>query len=167
MAARLKECGVTLDISGATRTGNMFAWSNFSRLPALSLTGFTATHANYSATMFSTCQNLISIEKIIVTNLIQYYNMFAGCKNLQDIKFEGAIAYSIDFKDCKKLTAESVTSIINTLSSDVTGQTVTFSKAALKSAFGVEITSDSDIPADNDFYDLRWSKPNWTFGYSN
>lgn len=165
LVKRLKECGATLDISSATRTGNMFAWSDFKSLPAIDLTGFTASHANYTNAMFSNCTQLISIEKLIVTDKIFYSNMFAGCKKLQEIEFEGVIVNSLSFGDSSDLNKKSINSTVNALSPTVTGQSITLSKQAVNNAFGINVDDASTFPEGSEYYNLRYSKSNWTFNY--
>ena len=123
--------------------------------------------AGYYAYAFNDCFRLHTIEILRVTKDCIFATAFRSCEALKDITIEGEIGFSFDLHWSPLLTKKSINSIVTHLSDTATGQTVTFKKAALKSAFGVEITSDTDIPTDNEFYTLRWSKPNWTFGYSN
>lgn len=96
---------------------------------------------------------LETIEKLIVHDALLYSTPFAGVSKLKNITIEGNIGNSIDFKDCP-LVHESIVSIVNALSSTVTGKTLTLSKTAVISAFG---SVDS-----TEWQTLVTSKPNWT-----
>lgn len=80
------------------------------------------------AYMFCNCSSLITIPKLHLTNTVeQYYdennmttytcfvNTFAGCANLENITIQGYINHNIDFKDCTKLTHDSLMSILTAL----------------------------------------------------
>ena len=69
-------------------------------------------------------------------------NIFFECPAIEDVEFvPNTIKISIAFDVyglCTKLTKASLTSIINGLSPDVTGQTVTISQTAVNNAFTTE-----------------------------
>lgn len=96
----------------------------------LSPTSTSATMWNY---MFSGGRNLKRIQKI-VTKLNQIYtSTFSNCLELEEIRFAPydeasgiGIGNDISFADSPKLTKESIESIFNALSDDVTGKTATF-----------------------------------------
>ncbi len=80
------------------------------------------------AYMFAGCTSLVTIPNLYLTNTVeQYYdenntqtyacffNTFAGCVNLENITIQGYINHNINFKDCAKLTHDSLMSIINAL----------------------------------------------------
>lgn len=63
-------------------------------------------------------------------------NMFISCINLEEVTFEGEIGQSgIDLKRSTKLNRASIESLINCLSKDATGQSLTLSKTAVNNAF--------------------------------
>ena len=90
---------------------------------------------------------------------------FGTARSLKDIEFvENSINMSIDFQYSTNLTTASLTSIINGLNADVTGQTLTLSKTAVNNAFGIDI---DDVWTWTDEWNiLRDSKSNWTFSYA-
>ena len=78
-----------------------------------------------------------------------------GADALEDIEFvPNTIKISIDFYWCAKLTKASLTSIINGLSADTSGLTVTLSKTAVNNAFGGTDSAE--------WLELVAIKPNWT-----
>ena len=91
-----------------------------------------------------------------------FYNTFYYCNRLTDLTItEGSeIAASIDLK-YSPLSKASIESVVAALSTNVTGQTVTFKKAAVDTAFetaeGVADGSTSDA-----WLALTATKENWT-----
>ena len=107
-------------------------------------------------------------ELVLVNDTTFATSSFGQCVSLEEVNIsgEGKILTTFTLQYSKYLKKDSIISIVDALSPNVAGQTLTISKTALKSAFGIEITSDADIPTDNDFYKVRHSKSNWTFAYS-
>ena len=58
---------------------------------------------------------LKNIRKLIVTEATNFSVAFQNCADLENITFEGVIGNSIDFRQCKKLSADSINSIITHL----------------------------------------------------
>ena len=75
---------------------------------------------------FAHCIRLNTIQKLVVSEDITYNGMFSGCTALENITIEGVIGNDIDFKDCSKLTHESLMSIINALKDFTTLKNVTY-----------------------------------------
>lgn len=73
---------------------------------------------------FAHCIRLNTIQKLVVSEDITYNGMFSGCTALENITIEGVIGNDIDFKDCSKLTHDSLMSIINALKPLVTYEEV-------------------------------------------
>ncbi len=90
---------------------------------------------------------------------------FTGCTALENITVSGSIQISLVFTPCKLLSKASIESIINALSATTSGLTVTFSKEAVDNAFGIDIDDESTYPEGSEYYNLRYSKSNWTFSY--
>ena len=86
-------------------------------------------------------------------------NFFMECYALEDVEFvPNTIKLSIDFDwqgRCTKLSKASITSIINGLSADTSGNTVTLSKTAVNNAF-----------TDDEWATLIATKSNWTISLS-
>jgi hypothetical protein len=78
---------------------------------------------------------------------------------LKDIRFkEGTVGISLQFNDCKSLSAESYDSIMQGLSSTATGQTLTLTKyATVKATYNAKYGDAWDI--------LTAEKTNWTIAY--
>lgn len=101
--------------------------------------------------------------------------LFKTCRELEEAYFEGEIGRSFSISDCTKLKRASIESIINHLSDNVSGKTLTLSKIAVDNAFvwygghtdeNGEWVEDSYAGTEkgggNEWYPLADSKPNWT-----
>lgn len=134
LSQRLKECGVVLDTSKATSLAQMFNYTCFTELPAISFESATATAANDIRDVFANNPYLETIEKIIVTENTYYRTWFAGATNLKNVTFEGVIGQNgLDFSSCTKLSKASLLNIISCLK-DFNGtdtRTITFGAANL------------------------------------
>lgn len=80
-------------------------------------------NSNYT---FLSCNNLVTIRKLIVTEATTVHTQsFGGCNNLENITIEGVIACNnFNFQAAKKLSHDSLMSIINALqdkSADTSG----------------------------------------------
>lgn len=100
--------------------------------------------------MFSQCSTLHTVKKLIVRENATYSNTFYNCNVLANITFEGVIGQSINFQ-YSPLTKESITNVIEHLSSTASGKTCTFKKTAKEAAF----TAD-------EWATLIATKTNWT-----
>lgn len=81
--------------------------------------------------------DLKTIRKIICEETVNLYKAFEYTYALENITFEGSIGGSdIDFQWSTKLTKASILSIVNALSVNVTGRTLTLSQTAVDNAFG-------------------------------
>ena len=158
--------GTKLNTSKAVNITQIFSECGISHLSELDFLGVNTSTNSYMNNVFDGSKALIWIEKIVTSQAMTYNNWFKNCTALEHVIFDGEIGNDISFADSKKLDKASIESIVNTLSGSVTGKTVTLSKTAIKNEFGIEISVDADIPTDNEFYDLRWSKANWSFSYS-
>ena len=105
------------------------------------------------SSMFESATQLHTIRKIIMSESITMglTSAFKNASSLKNITIEGIIGNSINFQWCP-LTKESITSVVNALSSTTTGQTVTFKKTAKEAAF-----------TDDEWSALIANKTNWTF----
>lgn len=157
--------GVELDTSNMTSCAYMFQSCSSSKIPPIDITKVTSQYnMNY---MFGTCPSLVTIEKLIVSESTPYHSaMFTGTKILQNVIFEGTIAKGgLDLSSCTKLSKESITSIINALSSTTSGLTITLSKTAVNNAFDINVDDATTYPEGSEYYNLRHSKDNWTISY--
>ena len=118
---------------------------------------------------FAWCTELTKIAKITVDANTILSNAFVNCFKLKDITFEGEIGNDINFKWSTKLTKASIESIINHLSSAVSGKTLTLSKTAVETAFEVypaDYDGDGKTDAwigngEEEWYELITPKSNW------
>lgn len=95
---------------------------------------------------------LETIRELRVAANTDYPNAFMNCSALKNIVITGTVGKSISFQFSPLLTKESIMSVFNALSTDVTGQTVTFSKRAVDAAFTTE-----------EWEALTATKTNWTY----
>jgi hypothetical protein len=100
---------------------------------------------------FQNCTALHTLSLRLSGKITTYADAFVGCSSLKNLTIEGVIGTSINFQ-WSPLSKESITSVINALSSSVTGQTATFKKSAKEAAF----TAD-------EWSALIEDKTNWTF----
>lgn len=165
---RLIDCGVTLDTSGVTSGNYMFCFcSVLTHLPSISLLGLTDQVSN----MFADNKVMIEVEKIILKDdgSTTFVNWFNNCNALTTIAFEGVIGQNINFQWSTKLTRASMESIVNHLAgtdTDISGKTLTLSRAAVDEAFRGISAGDftTIVPGSSslDWFNLEMSKPNWT-----
>lgn len=155
LRARLRECGVTLDLSHATRFANLFAYGAFTVLPTVDLSGFQNESEEYSTGMFRCCRLLYRIEKLIVNPLVWYTNAFEQCYALQDLTVEGEIGNSIDLHWSSGLTTKSIKSVFAALSGSVKNKTLTLAEHTKRQFIGNTGDTDKQWEA------LVASKSNW------
>ncbi len=116
---------------------------------------------------FYWAKNLQRIRKLIITENTTFKSSFTDCNALISIdEIEGAIGQTISFKNSTLLNKSSIENVINALSDETDGLTVTFSKEAVNNAFGIDIDDESTYPEGSEYYNLRYSKSNWTFAYN-
>ena len=106
-------------------------------------------NANYA---FNNAKELKTIRKMIVRSNVTYASTFVGATALESVTFDGVIGNNITFVDCEKLSKESITNIIEHLSSEASGKNLTFSQVAKEAAF-----------TEDEWNALIATKPNWTF----
>lgn len=153
LEARMRECGVTLDLSGAANCSSVFSSSRITVIPELTL----GRGVTFTSTMFSECSRLHTIRKITLSDgfNVEFNTTFTNCTALENIVFDGIIPKNINMQWCTKLSKASITSIINALSTTATGQTVTLSATAVNNAFDGGSTGD-------EWLNLIATKNNWT-----
>ena len=152
----LSECGVEMDLGNNNSGTYLFYSTKFSELPDLNL--------SKCVTLQYTFQNSTLLKKTgtikLPNNPSAYYAPFSGCSALSDISFEGNFIYSISFQWCP-LNKASITSVVNALSSTVTGQTLTLSLSAVNTAFETS-SGAADGSTSAEFAALVATKTNWT-----
>jgi hypothetical protein len=154
LTEHLKALGIKLDTSKATAVDYLFYSSSISAVPAIStisapeLTGIFA---------YST---VVNIEKLILKSdgSQTFAVAFQGAYNIITLTIEGVIGQNgFDIHWSTKLSKESIISIINALSSTVSGKTITLSKTAVNTAFSM-----TDGNPSQEWSNLIATKSNWT-----
>ena len=115
---------------------------------------------------FFNCYLINTIEKITVAETTKFANVFDYCHRLTNITFDGVIGQSgLDFH-WSSLSKASIENIINHLSLTATGKSITLPKAAINTAFNINLDDETTYPEGSEYYVLRHSKDNWTINYS-
>lgn len=162
LAQDLRNCNVVFDTSNCENFDEMFQESKVTYLPTIDM-----RKAIYTKYTFRSCPNLVSIEKLIASSKTNYNSYcFNGCTNLVQVIFEGEIAKSgLNLQWSTKLDRDSIKSIINALSSTTNGLSITLSKTAVNTAFGIDVDDATTWGEGTEYYNLRHSKDNWTISY--
>lgn len=154
LEAKLEELGIGL-YGFINSTTHMFQEANISVVPELDFSN--AKSFDYL------CNNskIQTFRKIKVSASTKYTSNFTNCSELENITFEGTIGQNgLNFQWSKKLSKESITSIINCLSTTTTGLTITLSLTSVGLAFASE-EGGNDGDESNEWNELVLSKPNW------
>ena len=140
--------GVVLDFSQATAMRNLFSGAYITRIGVVDTRSCTTLN-----NLFGYCSNLRAIDKLILKEdgSQSFTNLFISPTNVTNITIEGVIGKNgFNIGACIYLSKDSVTSIVNALSTTTTGLTVTISASA-KAKF-----------TDEEWAALIATKPNWT-----
>ena len=129
----LEERNVVFNFSKCLYFDYFAYYSASKHFPEINMSSATA----YSR-MFDGCSSLVTIDKLVVnsTGTQTFSNQFTDCKKLANIVIEGTIGRNFDIR-YSPLTKDSITSIINALSSTETGRTLSLKKTAVHNAFTV------------------------------
>ena len=103
--------------------------------------------------VFGYCSKMHTI-RIVVSEKNTFNMAFQAMYALVNVFVSGKFGTSIDFQWSTLLSKASITSIVNALSSNVSGQSLTLSQTAVDNAF----TAD-------EWAALVATRPNWTFAY--
>lgn len=133
-------------------------------------TGFIDFSAATSLDRVFDCSDWGSIEKISlkVVEKNTYTIPFYYCSDTKEIIFsdDSVIANNgLSFQWSSKLNKDSIISIFNALSPTKTGLSITLSKSAVNTAFGINVDDETTYPEGSEYYILRHSKDNWTISY--
>lgn len=147
-----------LDCSQASVLTEMFADSRVENI-TLDLSNCTT-----ATSMFHCGTRGGNIDKVylkVTSKLVSAASMFNYCRNLGTLRFteDSEIVTSISL-NLSPLTKESIISVINALSAEVTGKTLTLKKTAVQAAFGTDYDSSTEWTT------LKNSKSNWTIALS-
>lgn len=130
LVAHFEKHGIKIDFSKSTSVYDAFSSTATKRLPSLNISS-----AGSALTMFAYNSSLEEIAGLECGVNNTFSSTFAGCSALKTVIFSGVIANNISLSDSKNLSKESITSLINTLSSSVRGKSVILSETAVHSAF--------------------------------
>ena len=159
----LKNIPVKLDFSNSTNTQYMFQWAEVKYIGELDV---RKVRYSLSSNMFSYA-SIVSIDLLKIGADNSYSGWFTGCSTLVSIAIDGEICRdSFDISPCTKLNKASIESIINALSNEKSGLTVTLSKTAVNREFGINVDDPTTYPEGSEYYALRQSKSNWTISYA-
>ena len=157
LAEVLKECGVVMDFSKATKTHYLFYNARISHLPEINVSNTT----QFDYLMFGTFVK--TIDKFIAPQNVAMTKIFGYCSSLENIVFGSEIGGDITMSYCVKLSKVSIESLFEHLSTTTSGLTVTLSKTAVNNAFGINVDDASTYT--EEWNNLRNSKSNWTISY--
>ena len=167
LVEHFEKIGKKLIFDGAKgrNLNNTFDSSKFTRVGKIHATG-----ASWYGT-FKGCANLVTIDEAgnpAENGNAQFQSdTFSGCTALENITIVGDIVNSTSFSTSTKLTRASIESIVNHLSDDVSGKTLTLSKTAVDNAFrGIsagDFTVEVEGSSSLDWSTLTQSKYKWTF----
>lgn len=132
LAQRLEECGVVLDTSQCTSLYLAFAYSRFSRLPAIDVRGITTTSSTSTSLFANNHGWLKTIDKIIMDeNTTPVSSWFTSSAGIENLTIEGTIGQNgFSVSPCAALTHDSLMSIINALKTFTDGTTKTVTLGA-------------------------------------
>ena len=151
--------GVRLDLTKCTNIGEIFARSKIEIIPELAFS--TSTTSAWG--MFTNCNRLHTVRKFAVNPKVQIGTNFSGCTALKNIVIEGEVIDNANFQWCKELSRESIASIVEALSVNVSGKTLTLSADAVNNMIFPFASSQSGITY-NSWEELKNTKiTNWTF----
>lgn len=154
LSARLKECGVKLTCGALQSLQACFGYSQITKIPYMDLTGLI----NYN-NVFSNALNLKTIEGVKFAPDVVFNTTFHNCPSLMHIIIDGNIAANgFNVSSSTKLTAASLESIINALSTSTTGLTVTLPSTAEANYDAVKGAGAWDS--------LVATRSNWTIAYA-
>ena len=159
---RIQEQGIILDTSKATSLEQLFQYSETKTVGVIDATGTTSGSTGSLRNSFGRCDNLETIEKLIVKEDLIFTASFAYCPKLKNLTIEGTIGQNgFDVQYSKSLSKASWQSIVSHLSDTKTGLSITGSLDSVNKAFE---TSDgaNDGSSSAEWLNLIATKQNWT-----
>ena len=154
----LEAQGVTLDCTDAINLYFFAVGSTITRFPAI----VSPKTVNIQRAFHNTPVVSIDLLGVSTTTQCSFLQCFVGCTELVEIRFVAPfIPNELDMKSCKKLSHDSLMSLINALHPD-TGGSITVSLAAVNSAFRSEDAWFDDGADTIEWHNLIATKNNWT-----
>ena len=158
LAQVFDECGIVFDTSASTGFSWMFFTSNVTHLSVIDTTSAKVLDCTFYGTT-----HLRKIDKLILKSdgSQTFTTPFYGASALEELTIEGTIGTAgFNTGYSTLLTKESITSVINALSTSTSGLTVTFSKTAVNKAFETS-EGANDGSASSEWAALIATKSNW------
>ena len=145
------EQGIMLDFSKCTVFSEMLLFSKINGIGIVDTR--SANNINYA---FSNATALETIRLLILKDdgSQSLSSSFNNCLSLKNITIQGIIGADVSFSASTLLTKDSITNIVNALSTTTTGKTLTLSKTAVDNAFGGSTSAE--------WLALRETRSNWT-----
>jgi hypothetical protein len=153
----IEDCGVILDLSSATKATNTFSYSRVTILPKLNFSS-----AAHMVSTFDGCGLLKTIEELKVSPQAIFTSTFSSCTSLERMIVTGTIGQNgFNVQWSTLLDKESITSIINALSTTTSNLSITLSQAAVNTAFETS-TGAANGSTSTEWTTLAGTKSNWT-----
>ena len=154
-------CGVT-DITpyvvfeNTTALTSTFQYSNVKKIPVLDASNVGSMTFTFGSSKVE------SVELLIVSENTKYVNTFQLSSELVNLTIDGTIGQNgFDVHWSTKLSKESITSIVNAISTTTTGLSVTLSLTAVNKAFETSEGANDGITS-TEWISLVSTKSNWT-----
>lgn len=148
LVEHLKGLGVELDFSKNTGGNNFFYYARMSHVGIVDL-----RNRNNQINQVFGGKYINKIDGIILREEgSNFTTSFDYCSNLEYVRFQGKTTGNDNFQWSTKLSKDSIKSIVNSLSDNASGRTLTLSKTAVNNAF---TTAEWDA--------LKAEHTNWTF----
>ncbi len=156
---RITDTKIDVDFSNATNMNYCFLGAYYVKHIG---TVDTRKAKNSITQLFAYCRALKTIDKLILLDdgSQTFSSFFLENNALQNIVIEGVIGNSISFQ-YSPLSKESITSVVNSLSSTASGKTATFKLSAVNTAFETA-PGVADGSTSEEFAALAATKTNWT-----
>lgn len=150
--------GVTLNTSEAGYMGNAFQSIVTTEIPIIDL-----SNASISTQYCFASKHIQRIDKVVFSdNTSIHSNMFSGATSLESVEFDGVISKNgFDVHWSTKLNTKSIVSIIEALSDETNGLSVTLSETAVGDMV-FPFTSERTGITYNSWNELEATKPYWT-----
>lgn len=157
-----------LDTSQATSALYMFSDAFLDNV-TVDLGNATTLNTCFASGNIGANKSIKNVTLKVTENCTTFTNAFRYCEETEEIIFtEDSVIASkgLDLHWSKNLNKASIESIIHALSAETEGLTVTLSKTAVNREFGINVDDASTYPEGSEYYNLRYSKSNWTFNYA-
>jgi hypothetical protein len=152
--AHLKNNGITLDLSKTTSIHELFFCASTEIVPKIDAAGRGSLLSMFGYS------GVKEIEEFVCGADNTFSATFTDARHLVSVKFSGVIANNIDLHWSTLLSKESITSLINTLSSSTNDKVLTLSQTAVN-AIDWSNTVVNNVTC-NTFDEVANTKSKWT-----